>query len=115
MTNNVLQGTNRNIYMVLQCWSSCPFCFLIVYSSRDQLKALKLIIFYRQNDGAAAVRPSSAGELPPLERTGSPTGAEKDILVICFYLFRLCCSGVLQGCYSYGCYGRCGGLLWSVH
>ena len=27
------------------------------------------------------MRPSSAGELPPLERTGSPTGAEKDILV----------------------------------
>jgi len=32
------------------------------------------------------VRPSSAGELPPLERTGSPTGAEKDILVYAFVL-----------------------------
>ena len=42
-------------------------------------------IFYRQNEGAVPARPSSAGELPPLERTGSPTGAEKDILVhICF-------------------------------
>jgi len=39
-------------------------------------------LLFRQNEGTAPVRPSSAvGELPPLERTGSPTGAEKDILV----------------------------------
>ena len=36
---------------------------------------------YRQNEGPPPVRPSSAGELPPLERAGSPTSAEKDILV----------------------------------
>ena len=40
-----------------------------------------LCFSYRQNEGTPPVRPSSAGELPPLERAGSPTSAEKDILV----------------------------------
>lgn len=31
------------------------------------------------------MRPSSPGELPPLEQTGSPTGAEKDILHYYYY------------------------------
>lgn len=39
-----------------------------------------LVNIIMQNEGTAPVRPSSPGELPPLERTGSPTGAEKDIL-----------------------------------
>lgn len=39
-------------------------------------------IFSRQDDGVSTPRPSSAGaELPPIERKGSPTAAEKDILV----------------------------------
>ena len=33
--------------------------------------------------------PSSAGELPPLERAGSPTSAEKDILVCYLYPMKV--------------------------
>nr|XP_058956956.1 dynein axonemal heavy chain 7-like [Pocillopora verrucosa] len=45
-----------------------------------------LVNIIMQNEGTAPARPSSAGELPPLERTGSPTGAEKDILRYYYYI-----------------------------
>lgn len=51
------------------------------YTTRTERSMKTCLLFYRQNEGTAPARPSSAGELPPLERTGSPTGAEKDILV----------------------------------
>lgn len=44
-----------------------------------------LVNIIMQNEGTAPMRPSSPGELPPLEQTGSPTGAEKDILHYYYY------------------------------
>lgn len=51
-----------------------------VYRLPQETLVISLFILCRQNESSPPVRPSSA-ELPPLERTGSPTGAEKDILV----------------------------------
>jgi len=45
--------------------------------------ALVNIIMQRE---APPPRPASAGELPPLERSGSPTAAEKDILRYLYYI-----------------------------
>lgn len=51
------------------------------------------VINFRQEDG---VPPHSAsgsvngnGELPPLSRTGTPTAADKDILVCYIYLYTI--------------------------
>ncbi len=47
------------------------------------------MVYCRQEDGVPhSMAASVTGDLPPLSRTGSPTNAEKDILVrfVCCYI-----------------------------
>ncbi|KXJ28065.1 dynein heavy chain 7, axonemal [Exaiptasia diaphana] len=59
------------------------------YAPKKDREAFRsaLVNIIMQDDGVSTPRPSSAGtELPPIERKGSPTAAEKDILRYYYYI-----------------------------